>query len=226
VKPLPLAAAMATALAAATPAAADLGPRCIAEAERGNHRLCEQAVEAAPGDLRIRRAFARALLVGGAENRAVLEYDEVARRAPDDPQAHFDLAAALGALNYYEDAERPLERALALRPDFEDAHRLAVLMHQRLKRWDRALQHSLRLAEGGDTSAMHDVSVAYEFGRGVEANQAAALNWLVRAGEAGHVGALDRLTHIYLEGLLGVASDEKAALAWAAKAREARLRMD
>ena len=225
-RPLLLAAAAATALAAAPSAEADLGQRCIAEAESGNHRLCEQAVEATPGDLRVRRAFARALLVGGAENRAVLEYDELARRAPDDAQAHFDLAAALGALNYYEDAERPLERALALKPDFDDAHRLAVLMNERLKRWDRALQHSLRLAEAGDTAAMHDVAVAYEFGRGVERSQAAALDWLVRAGEAGHVGALDRLTHIYLEGLLGVASDEKAALAWAAKAREARLRME
>lgn len=218
--------AAAAALLAAHPALADIGLRCIAEAESGNHRLCEQAVQAAPDDLRVRRAFARALLIGGAEKRAVLEFDDLARRAPNDPQAHFDLAAALGALNHYEDAERPLERALALKPDFEDAHRLAVLMNERLKRWERALQHSLRLAEGGDTAAMHDVAVAYEFGRGVAQSHATALTWLKRAGEAGHVGALDRLTQIYLEGLLGVASDEKTALAWAAKAREARLRTD
>jgi TPR repeat protein len=218
--------ALAALLSAAAPAAADMGLRCIAEAESGNHRLCEQAVRAAPNDLRVRRAFARALLIGGAENRAVLEYDEVARRAPNDPQAHFDLAATLGALNYYEDAERPLERALALKPDYEDAHRLAVLMNERLRRWERALRHSLRLAESGDTAAMHDVSLAYELGRGAPQSHATALLWLERAGEGGHVGALDRLTNIYLEGLLGVAADERAALAWAANARRARLRPD
>lgn len=132
----------------------------------------------------------------------------------------------LGALDYFEDAERPLERALALNPDYEDAHRLAVILHQRLKRWDRALAHALRLAEAGDSAAMHDVSLAYEFGRGAPRSEAQALEWLVRAAEAGHVGAADRLSQIYLEGLLGVAADETQALAWAAKAREARRRLD
>ncbi len=200
--------ALAAALAAgAASADSDLGLRCVAEAESGNYRLCEEATTAQPADLRVRRAFARALIIGGQENRAVFEYDHVARLSPDDPLAHFELAAALGALNYYEDAERPLERALTLRPDFEDAHRLAVILHQRSKRWDRALGHSLKLAATGDSAAMLDVSLAYEFGRGAPQSQSEALAWLTKAAEAGHIGAADRLTHIYLEGLLGAAPD-------------------
>lgn len=221
-----LALAAAAALMAGPAVADDLGLRCVAQAESGNYRLCEQAAAAAPQDVRVRRAFARALLIGGATNRAVFEYDHVTRLAPDDPQAHFDLAAALGALDFFEDAEQPLERALALKPDFHDAHRLAVILHQRLKRWDRALSHSLVLAEAGDSTAMHDVSLAYEFGRGTAQSDSEALAWLVRAAEAGHVGAADRLTHIYLEGLLGVRPDEQAALAWAAKARAARQELE
>jgi TPR repeat protein len=219
--------ALAAALAAgAAQADSDLGLRCIAEAESGNHRLCEQATAAAPADLRVRRAFARALIIGGEENRAVLEYDHVARLSPTEPQAHFDLAAALVALDFHEDAERPLERALKLKPDFDDAHRLAVILHQRAKRWDRALGHSLKLAATGDSAAMFDVSLAYEFGRGAPQSQAEALAWLTKAAEAGHVGAADRLTHIHLEGLLGAAPDERAALAWAAKARRARQQLE
>jgi TPR repeat protein len=216
----------ATLAAGAAQADADLGLRCVAEAESGNYRLCEQAAAAAPQDVRVRRAFARALLIGGAENRAVFEYDHVARLAPNDAQAHFDLAAALGALNYFEDAERPLERALALKPDFDDAHRLAVILHQRFKRWDRVLAHSRTLADRGDSAAMFDVSLAYEFGRGAPQSNAEAIAWLVKAAEAGHVGAADRLTHIYLEGLLGAPRDEPTALAWAAKARQARQRLE
>jgi TPR repeat protein len=216
----------ATLSAGAAHADADLGLRCVAEAESGNYRLCEQAAAAAPTDVRVRRAFARALLIGGAENRAVFEYDHVARLAPNDARAHFDLAAALGSLNYFEDAERPLERALALQPDFDDAHRLAVILHQRFKRWDRVLAHSQTLAGRGDSAAMFDVSLAYEFGRGAPQSDAEALAWLTKAAEAGHVGAADRLTHIHLEGLLGAPRDETTALAWAAKARQARQRLE
>lgn len=200
----------------------DVSARCLDQGDRGDYRLCERAVAAHPEDLRLRRALARALLVGGAEKRAVLEYDRVAQLAPDSAEAQFELAVALGALDHFEDAERPLERALALKPDYADAHRLAVILHQRLQRWERALPHALRLAEAGDPLAMHDVALAYEFGRGAPRDEALALTWLGRAAEAGHVGAADRLTQIYLEGLLGVPPDEAQALAWAAKARQAR----
>lgn len=220
--------ALAAALLAGSAEAADseLGRRCVAEAESGNYRLCEQAAAAAPTDVGVRRAFARALLTGGAENRAVFEYDHVTRLAPDDARAHFDLAAALSALNYYEDAERPLERALELQPDFGDAHRLAVIVHQRAKRWERALRHSLTLAEAGDSTAMLDVSLAYELGRGAPRSEGDALAWLQKAAEAGHVGAADRLVHIHLEGLLGAPADEQAAFAWAARARKARRQLE
>ena len=207
-------------------AQSELGLRCLAEAESGNHRLCEQAAAAAPDDLQVRRAFARALLIGGAENRSVFEFDEVARLAPADPRAHFDLAAALIALNYHEDAERPLERTLALDPGFQDALRLAVILNERFKRWEQAVAHSSKLAAAGDSIAMADLATAHELGRGTERSEAQALAWLVKAAEAGHVGAADRLTHIYLEGLLGAPRDEAAGLAWAARAREARLRLE
>jgi TPR repeat protein len=213
----------ATLVAGAAQAAdADLGRRCAASVDSGDYRICEQAAAAAPTNLAVRRAFARALLIGGANNRAVFEYDRVARMAPDDSQAHFDLAAVLGALNYFEDAEAPLARALELRPDFSDAHRLAVILYQHLRRWDEALAHCRILAAQGDSTAMFDISIAYELGRGAPQSQAEALAWLVKAAEAGHVGAADRLTDIYLEGLMGVPQDEAEGLAWAARARLAR----
>ena len=54
------------------------------------------------------------------------------------------------------------------------------------------------LATGGDARAMAMMGAAYQSGRGVAADPAAAANWFSQAAEKGHPGAELSLALIYL----------------------------
>lgn len=195
---------------------------CAANAGHGGIADCARALAEDPGNLVLRRLYAKSLLLGGGERQAIEEYRRIAELLPDDAAAHYDLASAYLALYRYGAAIPPLERALALQPDHVEAMMLAGIAYQSLGRAAEAFPIFLRLAERGDVLAMHDVAVSLERGLGTGKDERAALHWLTRAAEAGHVGALDRLAEVYREGRLGVAPDAAAADAWAARAAAER----
>jgi len=213
---------------AATAARADetAATQCIREANDGNIAACERAVAASPDDSALRRKLALSMIVAGAAERAIEVYRDAARLSPDDAEAHYDLAVALGTLSRFPEAVAPIERALALKPDEPRYERLADIVYGRVGAHDKLFRVTLREAEQGDRIAMYEVALLYAEGTGVAADDARALGWMKRAAERAHVGAMDRLVEVYLEGKLGQRIDPAEAEIWARKAREARLARD
>jgi hypothetical protein len=208
---------------AASATAEESAARCLNEANDGNIGACERAVAADPDDTVLRRRLALSMIVAGAAERSIDVYREAIRRAPGDAEAQYDLAAALGTLNRFPEAVAPIERALALNPDEPRYQRLADIVYWRVGARDKLFRVTLREAERGDRIAMYEIALLYAEGIGVTADGGAALGWMKRAAERDHVGAMDRLAEVYLEGKLGQKVDPSEAEAWAAKARAARL---
>ncbi len=65
---------------------------------------------------------------------------------------------------------------------------------------------------------MYQLASAYEHGRGVPKDQAAALDWYTRGANAGHAEAQFALGEAYEKGRFGVAKDKAQALEWYKKA--------
>jgi TPR repeat protein len=199
-----------------------LAERCAAGVERGDYDTCAAAVAERPGDPSLRRLYAQSLAKGADYQGSAREYGEVARLSPGDARAFYEHGAMLAFLRRYAEAAAPLEEAIRLRPDHAPSYRAGTIVYQVLKRPGDALRMSLAGAELGDTIAMFDVYAAYLEGVGTTRNDAEAFRWLVRAAEAGHVTAMDRLSAVYLNGGLGQKSDDAKAEEWATKARRAR----
>jgi|GEM_PF-6513596 len=68
-------------------------------------------------------------------------------------------------------------------------------------------------AKAGDADAMFSLGTAYESGRGVEVDYAAARNWYEQAAEIGHPTAMCYLASMYAQGT-GVARDDATAFRW------------
>ncbi|MGE5146269.1 MAG: tetratricopeptide repeat protein, partial [Candidatus Eiseniibacteriota bacterium] len=203
--PFSLSLAAALALSAATAAAAeapaeDAVAQCVREANDGNIGACERAIAEHPDDLALKRRYALSLLVSGAPFHAIEVYREVAMRAQDDAEAQFDYAAGLGTVNRFPDAVAPIERALALKPDEPRYERLADIIYERTGNHPKLFQVTLREAEQGDRIAMYETGLFYADGIGVARDAAKALDWLMRAAQRNHVGAMDRLAEVYAEG--------------------------
>ena len=230
---LPLGALLAVGLtlAGAVAAAAEKAPesaaaQCIREANDGNIGACERAVAEHPNDLALKRRYALSLIVSGAPWHAIEIYREVAARSQDDAEAQFDYAAGLGTVNRFPDAIAPIERALALKPDEPRYERLADIIYERTGKHEKLFQVTLREAHQGDRIAMYEIGLFYADGVGVKRDDMKALDWLERAAARDHVGAMDRLAEVYLEGKLGQPIDLTQAETWAAKAKAARLATD
>jgi TPR repeat protein len=221
-----LPAALLLALPTAVRAEDDAAAQCVREANDGNIAACERATAEHPQDSALRRKLALSMIVAGAAERAIDVYREAMRLAPDDAEAHYDLAVALGTLNRFPEAVAPIERALALQPDEPRYERLADIVYGRVGAHDKLFRVTLREAEQGDRIAMYEVALLYAEGTGVKADDAQALGWMKRAAERAHVAAMDRLVEVYLEGKLGQRIDPAEAERWARKAREARLARD
>ncbi len=196
--------------------------RCLAEAQDGNWRNCEIALALAQDDLALRRALGRALMIGGEYERAVQTYEKIVADHPERADSHYELAGVLGSLNRFVEAEGPVLRALELLPDHRKALQLAAIVYNHMRQPERALPYTRRLAERGDRLAMFDLARYYERGTGVAADPGKAFAWFRRAAEAGHVGAMDRMTVIHLEGGLSQPVDREKGAQWAARARAAR----
>jgi TPR repeat protein len=211
-------------LAAAHASAGDDGAaaQCLRGANDGNIGACERAVAADPDNAVLRRKLALSMIVAGAAERSIAVYREAIRRAPDDAESYYDLAAALGTLNRFPEAVAPIERALALRLDEPRYDRLADIIYGRVGAHDKLFRVTLRQAERGDRISMYEIALLYAEGIGVKADDGAALDWMKRAAERDHVGAMDRLAEVYREGKLGQPADPAQAEMWAAKARAAR----
>ncbi|MFQ5765509.1 MAG: hypothetical protein ACE5GT_11310, partial [Rhodospirillales bacterium] len=76
----------------------------------------------------------------------------------------------------------------------------------------------------GDAISMFDLFQYYRDGIGVDRDQEEAVAWVERAGDHGHLGALQLMVRIHLDGLMGKAVDEAKAGQWALKFRQARKR--
>ena len=187
---------------------------------RGQDRLlaCAKALEAAPKDLALRRAYARAHMDVGDGTGGTGEYGAIAQDRPDDPQAWFDYGTALATDYRFKEAAVAIEQALKLAPNHRDAHKVAVLAYERAGRHEDAYAMNLRLAGMGDAIGMYDVAESLLEGRGVKADPPASVPWFRRAAEAGHFGAMAKLAQIYREGLYGQKRDPAQAAEWAKRA--------
>ncbi len=207
------------ALLLASPASAqDWRQGCLTGRGPDKVLACTKATEAAPKDLELRRALARALMDVGDGVGGTGEYGAIAKDRPDDPQAWFDYGTALATDYRFGEAAKAIERALKLDPGHRGAHKIAVLAYERAGRHEEAYAISLRLAGMGDAIGMYDVAESLLEGRGVAADPPASVPWFRRAAEAGHFGAMAKLAKIYGEGLYGQPRDAVQAAEWARRA--------
>lgn len=213
---------LALAAVPAVRAQEDLKADCARQARSGGYAICARAVAQAPTDAQLRRHYAISLSHAGGYDRAIEQFRRITELTPNDPVAHFEYGWMLAFVRRYADAAAPLERAIDLKPDYRRALMIAAIVHAQLGRPDRQLRVSLAAARLGDPVAMFDSYELFHFGKGTTRNEAAAFLWLRRAAVAGHVGAMDRLVRVYLDGTMGQAQDLKAAARWATRARAAR----
>ena len=78
---------------------------------------------------------------------------------------------------------------------------------------------TMRLAEGGDTTAQWNLGVLYDTGEGVPQDDEEAVKWFTKAAEQGDVDAQYNLGNMYGKGE-GVPQDYKEAVKWFTKVAE------
>lgn len=204
-------------------AQSNLKADCARQARQGGHRICERAVEETPNDPRLRRLYGLSLSAAGAYTRSIEQFRKITELTPTDPVAHFEYAWMLAFVRRYPESIAPIERALELKPDYRRALIVAAIIYATEKRQTDRLRVVLAAARLGERIAMFDAYDLYLNGIGTARDDRAAFDWLRRAANAGHVGAMDRLVQIYLNGGLGQPQDLKAAARWATRARAERL---
>lgn len=204
-------------------APSDAAVLCARNAENGGIVACREAARKNPGNLAVQRDLAKSLIAVGDFDSAVEVYQSIAAAHPDDTRAQADLGGALGFVRRYVEAVGPMEAVMRLTPDDVTAYRAAAVVYLHLGRALDAVRVTLKAAELGDAVAMFDLSGFYRDGVGVAADARQALAWAERAADNGHLGALDLMVRVHLEGLMGEAVDEDKAKAWAWKFRNARL---
>ncbi|NIR30522.1 MAG: hypothetical protein GWN84_14675 [Gammaproteobacteria bacterium] len=186
----------------------------------------EHADATASVGLKTMRQLARELVETGYYRKSIAVYEEIVRVRPDDARAQYELAATLAFLREYPRAVPPVEAAIRLEPDYLQAYRLAEILYLNLKRFPDAFAAARKAAELGDITAMFELWVYYDEGRGVDANEQKAFQWLKRAATHGHLGAMKFMEKTYREGRYGQNVDLQRADLWAqrlhAAAREAR----
>ncbi len=207
-------------------APAEAAALCASNAENGAVAACEEAARENPGDVAVQRNLAKSFIAIGDFDSAADVYQAIAATRPDDARAQADLGGTLAFVRRYVEALAPMEAVIRLRPGDAVAHRSAAVVYLQLGRAADAVRVTRKAAELGDAIAMFDLVGFYRDGTGVAADPRQALAWATRAAEAGHLGALDLMVRVYLEGLLDEPVDEDKAKAWAWKFRSARLGPD
>jgi TPR repeat protein len=169
---------------------------------------------ATPQELAKMRAFATELLVNEQYEDAIATFITISEQTPDDPKSHYDVAAAMAFLRMWPEVIPRIEKAIALDPGNVLYHELAAMSYLQLEQYPQAFAATRRGAELGDIKAMYTLAGMYEHGRGTDASQARALEWLERAATAGHMGAMDAMARVYRDGLYGQAPDRAREAAW------------
>lgn len=205
-------------------APANAAALCALLAGNGGIVACQEAARTNPGNVAVQRDLAKSFIAIGDFDSAVEVYQTIAAAHPDDARAQADLGGALGFVRRYVEAVAPMEAVMRLTPDDVTAYRSAAVVYLQLGQVADAVRVTRKAAELGDAIAMFDLSGFYRDGVGVAADERHALAWAERAADNGHLGALDLMVRVHLEGLMGEAVDEDKAKAWAWKFRKARLR--
>jgi TPR repeat protein len=195
-------------------------------AGEGAIEICQQAAREHPGNLAVQRDLARSLIAFGDFEAAVEVYQRIAEARPDDVRAQADLGGSLGFIRRYAEAVAPMERAMQLQPDDVGHYRAGAVVYAQLGRMADAVRVTLMAAHLGDAISMYDLVGHYREGVGVAADPAQAMAWAERAAERGHLGALELMVRVYVDGLLGQAPDPAKAGEWASKFRRAQLSGD
>ena len=172
------------------------------------------------------RSLALELLRAEHYDASIAVYEEIIAHTPDDPQSHYDLAAALSFVQRYEEAAEPIRASIRLDPENLKAQEMAALIFLKLRWFEDAFAATLKSAELGEPTAMYSLVNMYEQGLGVEASPDKAVQWAIRAAEHGHLGAMALLSEIYRTGRLGRKVDAARADAWANRLREAEGTID
>lgn len=196
-----------------------LAAQCAREAYSGDVVACRRALIEQPGDLEIRRNLAHGLAILADFPAAVRIHRGIVKERPNDPRAHYDLAGLLGAIRRYAEAAAPIEAAIRLQPDNLLAYQAAAIIYAQIGRINDAVTVTNRAAALGDTAAMYEMSLYLQDGIGVPASDEKAFYWASLAAERDHVAAMQLMSEIYLEGLLGQERDLPKALDWARRVR-------
>lgn len=202
---------LAASLTATLPVAAETwSERCAAAAPSRALQPCEEALIDDPLDLVALKRLGDFYLGNRDEWKAVELYEQRLALEPENGEAWFDHAAALATMWYFADASPSMHRALALEPERELYHRLAVVVFEQSGEPEAAFRAHRALAEAGVEIGMYDLARDYHYGRGTAVDGEAAALWYRRAAEAGHVGAMAALAEHLPYGALGEAAPEEA----------------
>ncbi len=94
-------------------------------------RLLARAAELAPEDPEVQLVQVAALVAKGESEAAADRAQQLTRQRPGDPSAWAELGRTLATLGRYEEAERALRRAYALRPAWQTLYHLADVRRSR-----------------------------------------------------------------------------------------------
>ena len=151
-----------------------------------------------------------------------LTFREMTKKWPESWRAHYDLATVYSYIRAYGYALPAIETAVKFNGRNINALTLAVVIYKNLKRNGDAFRLALRAAKLGDVGSMAVTAFNYEEGVGTVKDPDKAIRWLRLAALGGHVGAMNRMSMLFLEGGLGLKPDEAKAKKWAERSRQAR----
>jgi TPR repeat protein len=203
-------------------AASNAVDRCLTDPPERAVGSCRIAVEERPADAELHVRLARGLIARGDHEPAIDAFRVAANNPPHDADVHAELAGVLMSLRRYVEAAEPIEVALHLRPGDVRLLRMAAATYRRSGRIADMIEMTGTAAGLGDRESMYVLSGYLKDGHGVAADPGAAYDWMRRAAEAGHPGALAAMVRIHREGDLGRPRDESAATEWARRERAAR----
>jgi len=202
--------------------AEDWAARCTQDVEKGNIKACQKAVAEAPKNPVLRRHYARTMTFRGLYQSAIDQYRIITQIRPNDPRSWYDYGYSLAFARRYRESVQPLEKAIKLNKSYIAALRILAIAYATEKKPAKVFRTTLDMARIGDRIAQFEVSIFYQDAYGTARDEAKSFQWLVKAAESGHIGAMDRLVRVYQNGALGQAKSDRKAEFWAIQARRAR----
>lgn len=104
-----------------------------------------KGLAAAPNSVVVLDAAGQAMLSGGETQQAISAFQKLVNAAPNSPQGHLRLAQAYGVEKNADGAIQSLRRALAIRPDLDEARTQIVGILLATQRSDQALTEARQL---------------------------------------------------------------------------------